>query len=33
MPDTLALEAETDRLVYRLYGLTDDEIQIVEGKA
>ncbi len=29
--DTSALEAEIDRLVYDLYGLTDDEIAIVEG--
>jgi adenine-specific DNA-methyltransferase len=28
--DTTALEAEIDQLVYRLYGLTDDEIKIVE---
>ncbi len=27
-----ALEAEIDRLVYALYGLTDDEIAVVEGK-
>jgi hypothetical protein len=25
------LEAEIDQLVYALYGLTEDEIQIVEG--
>lgn len=30
--DTSALEAEIDRLVYALYGLTPDEIAIVEGK-
>ncbi|MBA3634031.1 MAG: Eco57I restriction-modification methylase domain-containing protein [Acidobacteria bacterium] len=30
--DTQALEDEIDRLVYRLYDLTDDEIKIVEGK-
>jgi len=30
--DTRALEAEIDRLVYGLYGLTDEEIKIVEGK-
>jgi len=30
--DTSALEAEIDRLVYALYGLTDDEIAIVEGR-
>ena len=29
---TSALESEIDRLVYKLYGLTDDEIAIVEGK-
>jgi hypothetical protein len=30
--DTIALESEIDRLVYQLYGLTDEEIKIVEGK-
>jgi len=30
--DTSALEAEIDRLVYGLYGLTDAEIAIVEGR-
>lgn len=30
--DTSGLEAEIDRLVYELYGLTDDEIKIVEGE-
>ena len=30
--DTHALEAEIDRLVYALYGLTEEEIAIVEGK-
>jgi hypothetical protein len=30
--DTSALEAEIDRLVYELYGLTEEEIRIVEGK-
>jgi type I restriction-modification system DNA methylase subunit len=30
--DVQALEKEIDRLVYRLYGLTDEEIAIVEGK-
>ncbi|GAK56232.1 type IIS restriction enzyme R and M protein [Candidatus Vecturithrix granuli] len=30
--DTRALEAELDRLVYALYGLTEAEITIVEGK-
>ncbi len=29
--DTSVLEAEIDRLVYALYGLTDEEIAIVEG--
>ena len=28
--DTSALEYEIDRLVYQLYGLTDEEIKIVE---
>ena len=28
----LFLESEIDRLVYQLYGLTDEEIRIVEGK-
>jgi hypothetical protein len=32
-PDTHTLEAEIDRLVYALYGLTAEEIAIVEGKA
>ena len=27
-----ALEAEIDRLVYSLYGLTDEEIAVVKGK-
>ncbi len=31
--DTSVLEAEIDRLVYALYGLTDEEIAIVEGRA
>jgi hypothetical protein len=26
-----ALEAQIDQLVYRLYGLTEEEIRIVEG--
>lgn len=30
--DTTAWEQEIDRLVYELYGLTEDEIAIVEGK-
>ena len=29
--DTSALEAEIDQLVYQLYGLTDDEISIIEN--
>jgi len=29
--DTNSLEAEIDRLVYELYGLTEEEIKIVEG--
>ena len=30
--DTSALEAQIDKLVYALYGLTEDEIAIVEGR-
>jgi hypothetical protein len=30
--DTSALEREIDQLVYRLYGLTQEEIAVVEGK-
>ena len=30
--DTSALESEIDRLVYQLYGLTEEEIKIVEGR-
>ncbi len=30
--DTSALESEIDRLVYQLYGLTDEEIAIIEKK-
>ena len=30
--DTTAWEQEIDRLVYELYGLTKEEIAIVEGK-
>lgn len=30
--DTAALEAEIDRLVYGLYGLTEEEIALVEGR-
>jgi hypothetical protein len=28
--DTTALETEIDQMVYELYGLTEEEIQIVE---
>ena len=28
--ETYAMESEIDRLVYQLYGLTEDEIKIVE---
>jgi hypothetical protein len=31
--DTKELEGKIDKLVYRLYDLTDEEINIVEGKA
>jgi len=30
--DTSALERQIDEMVYKLYGLTDNEIKIVEGK-
>jgi hypothetical protein len=30
--DTSALEGEIDRLVYELYGLTEEEVRIVEGR-
>jgi hypothetical protein len=30
--DTSALEREIDKLVYHLYGLTEEEIKIVEKK-
>ncbi|MBI5682851.1 MAG: hypothetical protein HZC45_06780 [Deltaproteobacteria bacterium] len=30
--DTSAFERQIDEMVYKLYGLTDDEIAIVEGK-
>ena len=30
--DVSALEAEIDQLVYQLYGLTEEEIAIVEGR-
>lgn len=31
--DNSALERQIDQLVYRLYGLTDDEIKIVDGSS
>jgi len=31
--DTTALEQEIDRMVYKLYGLTDEEIKIVEDSS
>jgi adenine-specific DNA-methyltransferase len=31
--DVSALEKEIDQIVYRLYGLTEEEIGVVEGKA
>ena len=31
-PDVPNLEAEIDRLVYALFGLTEEEIAVVEGK-
>jgi len=30
-PDTSELERQIDEMVYKLYGLTDEEIQVVEG--
>jgi hypothetical protein len=30
--DTSALEREVDRLVYALYGLTAEEIKVMEGE-
>jgi hypothetical protein len=30
--DTTALEAEIDKMVYALYGLTEEEVKIVEGR-
>jgi hypothetical protein len=30
--DTSALEKQIDEMVYKLYGLTEEEIAIVEGK-
>ena len=29
---SIALETEIDRLVYKLYGLTEEEIKIVDGE-
>ena len=29
--DTTALELEVDRLVYGLYGLTEEEVALIEG--
>jgi hypothetical protein len=33
MPKREEVEAEIDRLVYALYGLTDEEVAVLEGKA
>jgi hypothetical protein len=30
--DTTSIETEIDQLVYQLYGLTDEEVRIVEGE-
>ncbi|GMO29310.1 MAG: hypothetical protein Ta2B_10280 [Termitinemataceae bacterium] len=30
--DTRGLEAQIDKMVYLLYGLTEEEVQVVEGK-
>ena len=30
--NTISLESQIDQLVYKLYGLTDEEIAIVEGR-
>lgn len=30
--DTTQLEREIDKLVYELYGLTEEEIRVVEGR-
>ncbi len=30
--DTSALERQIDEMVYKLYGLTEEEIEIVEGR-
>jgi hypothetical protein len=32
-PDTSKGESAIDKMVYELYGLSEDEIKIVEGKA
>jgi len=32
MVDTSSLDLEIDKLVYQIYGLTEEEIKIVEGK-
>lgn len=32
LADTTSLESEIDRIVYELYGLTEEEIAIVEGR-
>ena len=29
--DTTSLEAEIDRMVYELYGLTEEEVRVVES--
>ncbi len=31
--DTSALENEIDEMVYKLYGLTEEEIGIIEGRS
>jgi hypothetical protein len=31
-PDITRIDAEIDQLVYELYGLTEEEIRIVEGE-
>lgn len=30
--DMSALAGEIDRLIYQLYGLSEDEVRVVEGK-
>jgi hypothetical protein len=30
-PDNTKIESEIDQLVYELYGLTEEEIRVVEG--